>query len=137
VTAGTEAVSAVSTVRIRVTAAEVSDARRHIRDSAQAIGLDRHYTDQFLVAANEIIINAVQHGGGIADVTIVCDGGRVLVEVVDQGPGLSVTAPESPPPADQPHGRGLWLAARLCNDVTFDSTPHGTRVRLATPVTGS
>lgn len=103
--------------------------RRRVRDAARHAGLDADHADRFTVAVNEVVINALQHGGGVAEVAIRQDSG-VLVTVADRGPGLVVDGPVDLPPADQEHGRGLWLVHRLCDDVTIDNGPDGTRVRL-------
>lgn len=116
---------------LRVDATRASDVRRSVTEAARAIGLDRSATDRFVVAVNEIVINAVRHGGGIADVTVAGDDHRLLVTIVDYGPGLDLDRPITLPPAEQPHGRGLWMARQLCDDLEIDSSAAGTRVRLA------
>jgi anti-sigma regulatory factor (Ser/Thr protein kinase) len=113
----------------RVTVPEVGDIRRRVRAAARDAGLDPDHVDRFTVAVNEVVINALQHGGGVAVVAIEHDAG-VLVTVADRGPGLVLDRPVHLPPADQEHGRGLWLVHRLCDDVTIDRGPGGTRVRL-------
>jgi len=115
---------------MRVDGSGVAKVRHVVAAAADAIGIDRVDADRFVVAVNEIVINAVRHGGGIADVTITGDGGRLFVTVVDFGPGLSIGVPTELPPPEQTHGRGLWLTHHLCDDVTIDSSPGGTRVRL-------
>lgn len=115
----------------------VAEVRHVVAAAAEAIGLDRADVDRFVIAVNEVVINAIRHGGGIADVTITGDGVRLFVTVVDFGPGLSVAVPAELPSPEQTHGRGLWLTHNLCADVTIDSSPAGTRVQLvaAAPVT--
>jgi anti-sigma regulatory factor (Ser/Thr protein kinase) len=115
----------------RVDGSGVAEVRHVVAAAAEAIGLDRAAADRFVVAVNEVVINAIRHGGGIADVTIAGDGMRLSVTVVDFGPGLTVRVPTELPPPEQTHGRGLWLTHHLCDDVTIDSSPTGTRVRLA------
>jgi anti-sigma regulatory factor (Ser/Thr protein kinase) len=107
-----------------------AEVRHVVAAAAEAIGLDRGAAERFVVAVNEVVINAIRHGGGIADVTITGDGVRLFVTVVDFGPGLSAGATAELPPPEQTHGRGLWLTHHLCDDVTIDSSPAGTRVRL-------
>lgn len=113
----------------RVTQSGVGEMRRRVRDAARRAGLDTDHADRFIVAVNEVVINALQHGGGVAEVAIRQESG-VLVTVTDRGPGFNVDAPVSLPPPDQEHGRGLWLVHRLCDDVTVDRGPGGTRIRL-------
>jgi anti-sigma regulatory factor (Ser/Thr protein kinase) len=113
----------------RVTAPDVGEMRRRVRDAARDAGLDSDHVDRFTVAVNEAVINALQHGGGVAEVAIRNDSG-VLVTVADRGPGFLPDGPARLPPPDQEHGRGLWLVHRLCDDVTIDRGPTGTRIRL-------
>lgn len=113
----------------RVTAPDVGKVRRAVRAAAHDVGLDPDQTDRFVVAVNEVVINALQHGGGVVEVTI-GRGSDVMVTVADNGPGLAVDAPSRLPPPDQENGRGLWLVRHLCDDVSIDGGPDGTRVRL-------
>jgi anti-sigma regulatory factor (Ser/Thr protein kinase) len=121
---------------MRVDGRGAAGVRHVVAAAAEALGLDKIAADRVVVAVNEVVINAVRHGGGIADVTITGDDGRLLVTVVDFGPGLSVGVPAELPPPEQTHGRGLWLTHHLCDDVTIDSSSAGTVVRLvlAAPV---
>jgi serine/threonine-protein kinase RsbW len=117
------------TLRIDVTRA--AHVRRSVIEAARAVGLDQSVADRFVVAVNEIVINAVRHGGGIADVTVAGDDHRLVVTIVDYGSGLDPDRPLALPPAEQTHGRGLWLAHHLCDDLVIDSSTAGTRVRLS------
>ena len=113
----------------RVTAPEVGDVRRRVRAAALDAGLASDDTDRFIIAVNEVVINALQHGGGAVEVAVGLDSG-VVVTVTDGGPGFVPDGPFHLPPPDQEHGRGLWLVHRLCDDVTIDRGPNGTRIRL-------
>jgi hypothetical protein len=42
--------------------------------------------------------------------------------------------PAELPPPDAVHGRGLWLAHRLCRDITIRTSANGTLVRLREPI---
>jgi anti-sigma regulatory factor (Ser/Thr protein kinase) len=113
-----------------VTAAEVGDMRRRVMRAAHEAGLDGDRAHRFTVAVNEIVINAIQHGGGTAEVTISDGGGRVVVTVLDSGPGLGGDIEVRLPPPDRTHGRGLWLAHQLCDDITIGTSTDGTFIRL-------
>jgi serine/threonine-protein kinase RsbW len=115
---------------MRVGAAGISEVRRRVADVARRAGLGQDRLDRFIVAVNEIAINAVQHGGGTAEVTIAADGSRVTVTVTDDGGGIDRDVSVTLPPPDRLNGRGLWLAHQLCDDVSIDSSAAGTRVRL-------
>jgi anti-sigma regulatory factor (Ser/Thr protein kinase) len=114
-----------------VTAANVAEVRRRVAAAAQQLGMGPDRYDPFVVAVNEIVINAIRHGGGHADVTILTGRADLVVEVRDNGPGLPDGSGSHLPPPTQPGGRGLWLVYQLCPDVAFDSGPTGTTVRLA------
>lgn len=115
-----------------VTAPEIGELRRHVRAAARGIGLDADRADRYTFAVNEIVINAIQHGGGTAEVAIASsdEAGSVTVTVVDQGSGWSSDIPDDLPPADRTHGRGLWLATRMCDDLTITTSPTGTKIVL-------
>jgi serine/threonine-protein kinase RsbW len=114
----------------RVTAPEIAGLRRHVNDTARRVGLDADRADRYTFAVNEIVINAIQHGGGTAEVAIAAGAGTVTVTVVDNGPGWSSDIPEELPPPDRTHGRGLWLATRMCDDLTISSSSTGTTIVL-------
>lgn len=114
-----------------VGAAGVADVRHRVAEAAVRVGLDDDRVAGFTVAANEIIINAIQHGGGSAEITISTTDRQVVVKVRDHGTGIPDEVPTELPPADQVHGRGLWLARQLCDEVTLLSTDSGALVRLA------
>jgi anti-sigma regulatory factor (Ser/Thr protein kinase) len=114
----------------RVTAPEIARLRRHVKDAARRAGLDADRIDRYTFAVNEIVINAIQHGGGTAEVAIATGPGSVTVTVVDRGPGWNSDIPHDLPPPDRTHGRGLWLATRMCDDLTISSSATGTKITL-------
>lgn len=115
-----------------VRSADVAALRRHVHDAAVRVGLSGEHAGQFTLAINEVVINSVRHGGGIAAVTVVADeaGAEITVTVTDDGPGFDGAVRPELPPADQDHGRGLWLVHKMCDDVVIDSSSRGTLVRL-------
>ena len=82
-------------------------------------------------AVNELLTNAVRHGGGSGQVTLWQQGPNVVCEVVDQGPGLQGRDHHLRPAPDVPGGRGLWLAAELTDELTIKSGEEGTTVRIS------
>jgi anti-sigma regulatory factor (Ser/Thr protein kinase) len=113
-----------------ITADRCIHVRHRVAAAARRAGLTEDAAARFTLAVNEILINAIQHGGGTADVSIIADATRVVVEVRDHGPGMRGRVPDAPPPVDSLHGRGLWLARQLCDDVSIHSTGTGVTVRL-------
>lgn len=117
-----------------VTAPGIAGVRRSVIDAARDAGLPTHQAQQFGIAVNEVVINAIQHGGGTADVTITVETRRLIVEVRDHGIGLTDTqlAAAALPPTSQTHGRGLWLAKQLSDEVAIQRDNGGTHIRLVT-----
>ena len=130
INSGTTPVPPFRTVHT-ATATTCADVRQHVTAAAGRAGLDADQAARFTLAVNEVMINAVQHGGGSAAVTITSADHRVTVEVSDHGPGIRVPVTVQLPPVDALHGRGLWLVRQLCQDVTFTSSDAGLSVRLS------
>jgi anti-sigma regulatory factor (Ser/Thr protein kinase) len=108
---------------------QVPPARREVVRLGAAAGLTREDVDRLGVAVQEILANAILHGGGQARVSVDLHDGRFTVAVADQG-SWKGTVPASRPDSQQLNGRGLWLARELCDDLTIVHTPVGTTVRL-------
>ncbi|MEV6367278.1 ATP-binding protein [Micromonospora musae] len=120
-----------------VTAPGVAAVRHRVTGAALDAGLDLDRAEQFTIAVNEVVINAIQHGGGSADVTVTAGLGTVMVTVRDHGLGIPADVSPRLPSPQTLGGRGLWLVQRLCADVTIDTSGTGTIVTLsafATPV---
>jgi len=115
---------------LAITADRCIHVRHRVEAAAGRAGLPADAAARFTFAVNEILINAIQHGGGTADVSIVADAARVVVEIRDHGRGIDGRLPDALPPAEALHGRGLWLARQLCDDVSIHSTDAGVTVRL-------
>ena len=107
--------------------------RHAVASAAAGAGLSGQRLDDFVVAVNELLTNAVRHGGGTGRVDLWCADGEVVCEVVDRGAGLPEPRPEHPvrPSPDQPGGWGLWLAAELTDALTVKTGEDGTTVRIA------
>ena len=86
--------------------------RHAVASLVRSAGLDGDRLDDFVVAVNELLTNAVRHGGGLGRVALWRQDGAVVCEVSDAGAGLAAPrpAPQVRPAADQPGGWGLWLA---------------------------
>lgn len=109
-------------------------ALRHVVAScAGSAGLAGDRLEDFVVAVNELLTNAVRHGGGTGQLALWRGTDAVVCEVSDRGQGLP-GEPEQPhrPDADQPGGWGLWLAGELTDSLEIDSGPGGTTVRVST-----
>jgi serine/threonine-protein kinase RsbW len=91
-----------------------------------------------VVAVNELLTNAVRHGGGGGRLRLWRADDQLVCEVSDNGPGLSgVLEGRGPvrPAADQPGGWGLWLAEELTDDFAITTGTGGTTVRVSSRTT--
>lgn len=113
----------------------ISRLRRAVAARAADEGLAGRALEDFVVAVNEIITNAVLHGGGGGRLRLWREQDRLWCEVSDDGPGLAPGWTPAPPPTGfAAGGRGLWLARLLCDRFTIVTGPEGTTVTLAAPV---
>jgi serine/threonine-protein kinase RsbW len=115
----------------RVHRTGITALRADVRRAAMACGLTEQRLGDFLVAVNEIVANAVLHGGGSGQLYLWRDGDALLCEVTDEGPGFDQHRIGAPLPGPQAaSGRGLWLARRLVDALTISNRSNGTTVRL-------
>jgi len=108
------------------------DVRRDVETLGSQCGLADLRLYYFVVAVNEIMTNAIHHGGGEGSLRIEWLGAYFECEVIDQGPGIppEKLATGLKPAADTLTGRGLWLTRQLCDKVDIASDETGTRVTL-------
>jgi anti-sigma regulatory factor (Ser/Thr protein kinase) len=95
-------------------------------------GLTGDRLDSFVLAVNEVITNVVLHAGGQGRIVVRVTGGSAWCTVTDSGPGIParyLDRPEAPETLDV-GGRGIWLAHRLCDEVTVATGPIGTTIGL-------
>jgi serine/threonine-protein kinase RsbW len=111
--------------RSRITALRHAVAAR-----AEEAGMTGARLDDFVVAVNELLTNAVRHGGGTGHLGLWAQDGAVFCDVTDHGAGLEALIPHKPPP-DQPGGRGLWLVRELTDTCEIKTGPDGTAVRIS------
>jgi signal transduction histidine kinase len=82
-------------------------------------------------AIGNLVANALEHGAGTVRLAARVDGGRVRIEVSDDGPGLSAPIPAlSRPRGDR--GRGLAIVADVARRAggALHSAPSATGARL-------
>ena len=92
--------------------------------------LEKQHKDELVLAVNELVMNAVHHGGGKGQLNIWETDNTVVCEIQSEGiieePMVGRNVPE-------PHhetGRGLWIVNQLCDLVQIRSTATGTTVRI-------
>ena len=109
---------------------DLHDLRGRVAKIATAAGLATSRVTDLVVAASELAANSVLYGGGRGLATIWGADGAVFVEVSDAGTITDPTVGRRRPDPSAEKGRGLYIANQLCDQVTIDSTPTGTRIRL-------
>jgi anti-sigma regulatory factor (Ser/Thr protein kinase) len=114
---------------------DLLDARRAVGEWTHRRAGTSGVADRLVLAMNELASNALRHGGGEARVELALHGDTVLMEVVDAGAdGLDPLAPYRPPVPDLTGGRGLWIAATLCDEIDIRPGPDVNRVRCLVDV---
>jgi len=113
--------------------ADLAATRHAVARRAAVAGLSGQRLDDFVLAVNEIITNAVRHADGGGRLRLWAVDGRLLCEVTDAGGGIPAGLADAEPPsiALAPGGRGLWIARQLCDELTVATGAGGTSVRLA------
>jgi anti-sigma regulatory factor (Ser/Thr protein kinase) len=112
----------------------VPTARRRVAGLVGHCGLNDTSLFDLVLAVDEALTNAVQHGsprGGdcVIGVRVGVIGRCVAVEVSDQGRGFPL-CPADPPGSLDVRGRGIPFMQSLVDEVAFDCTPKGTFVLL-------
>lgn len=87
------------------------------------------HIDAVVLAVHEALTNAANHGGGIVGVHASVDGGALVVEVRDRGPGFDLRAEVIADPFAE-HGRGLCLMRRMATVVEAERVGRDFCLRL-------
>ncbi len=101
---------------------------------------DADVLEDFRLAVDEMVANAVRHGGPPVSLRLWTDDERMVCTIGDGGPGWDDPfAGYGPAHGDDLSrgGMGLWLARQLCDHVDISGGEHhpggpGVRVRLTT-----
>ena len=128
-------------VEIPVRPDAVVRARESVRRAAADAGVTRHRIDDLVVAVSEACTNALEaqlRCGARQPIEVTCSvtGSMFEVQVSDRGDGFDPAAlPPRPPLTDPRHldierGWGIQLMRQLVDDLVFDLTGEGMRVRL-------
>jgi len=107
---------------------DLAGIRAFVRAHAGDLGLPEPRADLLTLAVSELATNTLQHTTGGGQVRLHAAPGRLLCDVIDQGPMRSIG--RAMPAADALRGRGLAIVERLCDDVGITAEDGGTRVRL-------
>jgi anti-sigma regulatory factor (Ser/Thr protein kinase) len=109
---------------------DLHDVRALVAAAATAGGLAPGRTNDLVVATSELAANSVLHGGGRGLASVWREEAAIFVEVADAGTITDSTVGQVRPDPATEHGRGLYIANQLCDDVAIDSSATGTRIRL-------
>ncbi|MEV4758248.1 ATP-binding protein [Micromonospora sp. NPDC049559] len=115
---------------------QVTEVRHSVSGCAAAAGLRGQRLDDFVLAVNELITNAVRHGGGRGWLRLWHEAGTVYCEVSDAGVGFDSVEHESGqrPEPGTAGGWGLWLARQLSDEMRVLTGAAGTTVRVGTAI---
>jgi serine/threonine-protein kinase RsbW len=127
----TQRVAAPYTVRFR--AEDLRPLRHAVADWAARAGLPGQRAADFVIAVHEIATNAVRHGSPVARLNLHSAGTVAQAEIRDSGHW-----PPGPPTAAAPGGlgMGLYVALRVCDEVTIRRGAHGSTVILQMSLPG-
>jgi serine/threonine-protein kinase RsbW len=113
---------------------QVTRLRHAVASCVATAGLVGQRLDDFVLAINELLTNAVRHGGGTGRIQLWRGADALVCEVSDAGSGIEpdrLSAEDRPAP-DTPGGWGLWLAQQLSDRMEVQTGPRGTTVRITT-----
>jgi serine/threonine-protein kinase RsbW len=110
----------------------IGETRHALAGCAAEAGLAGSRLDAFVLAVNEMMTNAVRHGGGSGQVRLWRTAAGLACEISDAGPGAPPARLNGHrlPPTSSTGGRGLWLARHLCDTMGVATGHDGTIVHL-------
>jgi anti-sigma regulatory factor (Ser/Thr protein kinase) len=107
---------------------DMATLRRLVSRQAAVAGLADRRCQDFVLAVDEIVSNAVRHGGGGGRLTLWVADGRLWFQVADRGPGMAASPAAQPPEPSQLGGRGLWITRQVTDALETVTGPDGTVV---------
>jgi serine/threonine-protein kinase RsbW len=108
--------------------ADLAEVRAFVRARAGDLGLPDFRADLLTLAVSELATNTLQHTAGGGRVRLRVEPGRLLCDVIDQGPIRRFG--RAMPAAQEVRGRGLAIVERVCDEIGIESENGSTRVRL-------
>ena len=114
---------------------ELRAGRQVLRGQAVAAGLTDDCVDRFVLAGHEAVANALQHGGGRAEVQIWREGRELVCQVHSPAGFGDLMAGRRRPPETAVGGRGLVMVNEICDLVQVAATPHGATIQMRTATT--
>ena len=117
-------------------AATVSRIRHALEHCLAEAGLTGDNADDFVLAVNELVVNAIRHGGGSGRIRLNRVNGSLVCEVSDRGSHSGDASVRHPEP-DTPGGRGLLLAHVLTGSLRLTGGSGGLTAAVSIPLNGS
>ena len=108
----------------------VTTIRRVVSRTAVASGLRPERAGVAALAAHELVVNSVRHGGGEGTLRIWSEPEALVVEVRDAGLITDPLAGRHRPGREVDGGRGLWLVNHLTDLSQIRTDDAGTTVRF-------
>ena len=109
----------------------VSMLRRFVAKHAAEVDLPESRRQDFVLAVDEVVTNAVRHGGGHGHLDVWIADGLLWFRVTDRGAGIAAPLPTRAPAPTVLGGRGLWITRQVTDDMTIATGPFGTTVTAA------
>jgi len=107
------------------------DDLRRVREVVRSIAgeLIPDRADNAVLAVHEVAVNSIVHGGGHG-VLLIDETADSLVFTVEDEDGTGSVPRVRATDGEATSGRGLWIAQRLSDQLTIESRPTHTRVRV-------
>lgn len=109
---------------------DLATARADVAAHALSAGLPMERADELALAVHEVVVNALEHGGGRGELRIWEEDQALVCEVRDSGHIPDPMVGRRAPDWHDERGRGLWMANQLCDLVQVRSGDAGTTVRI-------
>lgn len=109
---------------------DLAAARGFVLDRAVRSGVDPEGAVALGIATNEVVTNAIVHGGGAVRLSVWSADGGFTCQVEDEGRGIADPFAGYRTPRERIGGRGLWIARQLVDLMEILPTERGTTVRL-------
>jgi serine/threonine-protein kinase RsbW len=113
--------------------------RDRVRGVGQRYGLADMHLAKFVLVVHELVLNAVRHGGGWAEVVVWRNGVGLRCSVTDHGRGIPqryVNLRQDVSDAEIPRC-GLRLVRQICPDIRVNTSSHGTHIEIGYPTSGN
>jgi anti-sigma regulatory factor (Ser/Thr protein kinase) len=114
------------------TVEDVTALRQRVEEASRDAGIDPRRVTDWVTAVNELMTNAVRHGGGRGRVRLWRDGG-LTCEVSDGGDGFPADdylSRRERPVVTATGGMGLWIVRQMTDSLAIASGPSGTTARI-------